>query len=275
MNTLISAATVDPMTILYSVLVLFVTALVLGILLAVCGKKFTVQEDERIGEITKKLSGANCGGCGFAGCADFAKALVEGRAEVDACSATPAENKKEIGDILGVSVSGEETKLVVCCRGGNNATDKYEYMGYGDCRSMELLGGGRKQCKWGCLGMGSCTDCCPEHAIDVRDGGFAYIDHEKCIACGRCIVACPKAIIKRIPKQAKVYIACSNCLRGAKDVRAMCKNGCVGCGLCAKICPEHAIEMVNNLPVIDYKKCVSCGKCSEKCPSKCIIYLDE
>ncbi len=274
-NIILSGATVDPMTIAWSVIILFALAFVFGVLLAVCGKKFAVIEDERIEQIQKQLSGANCGGCGYAGCADFAKAIVEGKANVSSCGVTSAEGKKAIAEIMGVSVSAEDTKLVVCCRGGNNATDKYDYMGYGDCRSMELLGGGRKVCKWGCLGMGSCTDVCPEHAIDVRDGGFAYINRKKCIGCGQCIKACPKMLIKRIPKQAKVYVACTNCMRGGKDVKAMCKNGCLGCGLCAKNCPQSAIEMVNNLPVIDYSKCIGCGLCSEKCPAKCIIYMED
>ena len=59
---------VNPMTILWSTLVLLVLALVFGLVLAFCGKKLAVQEDERIGKVREKLSGANCGGCGYAGC---------------------------------------------------------------------------------------------------------------------------------------------------------------------------------------------------------------
>lgn len=272
--TYILSAAVNPMTILYSSIILLALALIFGLLLAILGKKLAVKEDERVSQVRKNLSGANCGGCGFAGCDAFAKALVEGKADISACSATSVENKNQIGEILGISVSAEETKIIVACRGGNNAVDKYDYMGYGDCRSMELLGGGRKQCKWGCLGMGACTDACPEHAIDVREGGFAVVDRTKCIACGKCISACPKGIIKRIPAKAKVYVACSNCLRGGKDVRAICSVGCLGCGLCAKVCPHQAVTMANNLPVFDYDKCTGCGLCSEKCPSKCILHED-
>lgn len=272
--TYILSAAVNPMTILYSSIILLALALIFGLLLAILGKKLAVKEDERVSQVRKNLSGANCGGCGFAGCDAFAKALVEGKADITACSATSVENKNQIGEILGISVSAEETKIIVACRGGNNAVDKYDYMGYGDCRSMELLGGGRKQCKWGCLGMGACTDACPEHAIDVREGGFAVVDRTKCIACGKCISACPKGIIKRIPAKAKVYVACSNCLRGGKDVRAICSVGCLGCGLCAKVCPHQAVTMANNLPVFDYDKCTGCGLCSEKCPSKCILHED-
>ncbi len=272
---IISAVKVDPMTVLWSTLLLLGLALVFGVLLAVLGKKLAVKEDEKVGKVRKKLSGANCGACGYAGCDAFAKALVEGKADINACNATSVANKGEIGDILGVAVAAEETKLIVACRGGNNAVDKYDYMGYGDCRSMELLGGGRKLCQWGCLGMGSCTDACPEHAVSVMDGGFAVIDQSKCITCGRCVSACPKKLIKRIPKKAKVYVACSNCMRGAKEVHEKCSVGCLGCGLCAKVCPQHAIVMENSLPIIDYSKCTGCGLCSEKCPAKCILHCGE
>ncbi|UKI21019.1 MAG: 4Fe-4S binding protein [Christensenella sp.] len=194
---------VNPLTILWSILVLFVLAFVFGIVLAVLGKKLAVHEDERIRQVRDKLSGANCGGCGYAGCDAFAKAIVEGKADINACCATSADNKKLIAQIMGTSVSAEDTKIVVACCGGNNAQDKYEYMGYGDCKSMELLGGGRKQCKWGCLGMGSCVDACPYGAIQVGMDGYAEVDRTKCIRCGRCVSTCPKKLVRRIPADAK------------------------------------------------------------------------
>ncbi|MEG2456965.1 MAG: hypothetical protein RSB08_04015, partial [Clostridia bacterium] len=102
-------------------------------------------------------------------------------AKLSDCNATSKENKEAIADILGVDNVGEATRVVVCCRGGNDAKDKYSYMGYGDCRSMELLAGGRKQCQWGCLGMGSCVDACVDHAVEVNMKGYSEINQEKCI----------------------------------------------------------------------------------------------
>lgn len=59
--------------ILLSIVVVAVTGMVLGICIAVAAKKFAVEADPRIDEVTGMLPGANCGGCGFAGCADLAK----------------------------------------------------------------------------------------------------------------------------------------------------------------------------------------------------------
>ncbi|HRR89552.1 MAG TPA: 4Fe-4S binding protein, partial [Eubacteriales bacterium] len=232
-----------------------------------------VKGDEKAEQIAPLLAGANCGGCGYPGCSGFAAALAAGKATVEACAATSSENKIKIAEILGASVTeSAPTRVVVCCHGGNDSLDKYEYMGYGDCRSMELLAGGRKVCAWGCLGMGSCTDACHYHACEVGEKGYSEINEALCVGCGACIRACPKKIIKRIPKDAKVYVACSSRDKG-KDVRAICKRGCIACGACQRACPSGAITVIDNLAVIDYSKCTGCGLCHEKCPVKCIIAL--
>lgn len=260
------------MFILKPALLLFALATIFAILLAVLAKKLHVDQDPRIDQVRELLPGANCGGCGEAGCDAFAKSLVEGKATISMCPSTSQGNKDKIAEILGVTNDGEETIVKVFCCGGNKCQDKYEYQGYGDCKSMELLAGGRKICAVGCMGMGSCTDACHYHAVDVNMDGFSEIDNDKCINCGACIDACPKNLIKRIPKKAKIMVACSNHDKG-KDVMSICKAGCIGCGICAKTCKYGAIVMDNNLPVIDYDKCTGCLECVEKCPTKVIKVL--
>lgn len=254
-------------------LILLVLAMLFAIALAYLGKKLAVSRDERIDQVRDCLSGANCGACGYAGCDGFATALVEGKAELSSCNATSKEKKEEIAEILGLTDTGEATKVVVCCHGGQDAKDKYDYVGYGDCRSMELLAGGRKQCAWGCLGTGSCVDACQHHAVTVKQKGYSEVSLSKCISCGRCISVCPKKIIKRIPTSATYYVACSNHQKG-KEVRELCTKGCIACGLCVKQCEVGAITIVDNLATIDYTKCINCGKCAAKCPQRCIVSTD-
>ena len=254
-------------------LILLVLAMLFAIALAYLGKKLAVSRDERIDRVRDCLSGANCGACGYAGCDGFATALVEGKAELSSCNATSKEKKEEIAEILGLTDTGEATKVVVCCHGGQDAKDKYDYVGYGDCRSMELLAGGRKQCAWGCLGTGSCVDACQHHAVTVKQKGYSEVSLSKCISCGKCISVCPKKIIKRIPASATYYVACSNHQKG-KEVRELCTKGCIACGLCVKQCEVGAITIVDNLATIDYTKCINCGKCAAKCPQRCIVSTD-
>ena len=63
--------------ILISMGVLGVTALLAACLLYVVSLFFKVEEDPRIDLVTAALPGANCGGCGFAGCRNFAEACVK------------------------------------------------------------------------------------------------------------------------------------------------------------------------------------------------------
>ena len=159
-------------------------ALVFGTILVVCSHFLAVRKDERIEQVEKLLANSNCGGCGKAGCAQFAEALVKGEVRLSDCRATPAANKEQIAKILGGGEIGEETVAVVHCNGGNACYDKYDYQGYGNSASCELIAGGVKACPVGCIGKKTCVDVCPHHAISVEDGGYAVVDKEKCISCG-------------------------------------------------------------------------------------------
>ncbi len=246
-----------------------VVAVVFAILIVLVSKLCFVPTDEKAEAIQENLAGANCGGCGYAGCADFAKALAEGKATLSGCGPTANENKAKIAEILGVPFSAEESKYaVVHCAGGKVSLDRYQYVGNEGCIAQNALLGGSKVCPQGCMGGGTCVSCCPYHAVQIVDG-VAYANKALCEACGLCVSKCPKHIIELIPKSSKVYVACSTTCKG-KDVINTCKVGCIGCGLCAKNCPSGAITMVNNLPVIDYSKCTGCKVCVAKCPRKCI-----
>lgn len=249
-----------------------VIAIVFAVLIVLVSKLCFVNEDKRVSATQERLAGANCGGCGYAGCADYAKALVEGKASLCDCNATSNEAKEEIAKILDIPFCASVEQIaVVKCAGGINAKDKFNYVGNEGCSQQAVQFGGRKVCPEGCLGCGDCTTVCPDNGVSIKDG-VAIVDKTLCEACGACVRKCPKNLIGLIPKSAKVYVACSTTCRG-KDVMGACSVGCIGCGLCAKNCPEGAITMENNLPVINYLKCSGCLTCVSKCPRKSIKQL--
>ena len=256
-------------TVLIVVAIVAVIAIVFALLIVLVSKLCAVKEDEKEKAVSELLAGANCGGCGYAGCADYAKSLREGRANLCDCNATANENKEQIAKILEIPFTASaKTFAVVKCAGGNLAKDKFDYVGNTSCEAQIGAMGGKKVCPEGCLGGGSCMSVCPDNGVYIKDG-VAVVDKRVCESCGACVRKCPKNLIEFIPTSAKVYVACSTKCKG-KDVMGACSVGCIGCGLCAKNCPENAITMVDNLPVIDYEKCSGCLTCVSKCPRKTI-----
>lgn len=248
--------------------------LLFGILLGVASKVFAVKTDERVPQILEVLPGANCGGCGFAGCNAYANALVTGGVRPNMCPVGGAEVAQKIADILGVE-SEEKEKMVarVLCNGTpERALQKYVFDGPMDCHSAARLGGGEKMCPHGCLGLGSCTKVCRFDAIHIENG-LAVVDVNKCVACGACAAECPKKIIKLLPAKSKYTITCKSVEKG-KLTRHDCTVGCIGCGICAKACPQEAITVKDNLAAIDPLKCVNCGICAEKCPRHAINHVE-
>ena len=261
--------------ILSSAGVLALIALVLGAFLAVASVIFKVEGNDTEEKVASLLPGANCGGCGYAGCASMAKAIANGEESVSACSIVSQENADAICEILGMEKPEIIVKrAVVRCRGNcNNTKNKYDYIGIHDCNAAMRVSGGPNACDFGCLGLGSCAAVCPENAI-VIENELARIDRDKCIGCGACAKACPKKVIEIIPETHGILVKCKNTQKGA-EVRKYCDVGCIACKICEKNCPEGAISVDSGLAVIDFSKCTACGTCVEKCPKGLIIRAGE
>ena len=248
------------------------TGLFIGIFLGLADKKLTVKVDEKEEAILGVLPGNNCGGCGYAGCDALAKAIAAGEAPVNACPVGGAAVAEKIGAVMGVE-GGDAVKMVafVKCAGTcEKAGIKANYYGVSDCKSAAAIPGrGDKACAYGCLGFGSCVAACQFDALHIKEG-VAFVDKEKCVACGKCIQECPNGLIELVPYDAKYAVSCSNKDKGPK-VMAVCDTGCIGCGICAKQCEFEAITVENNIAHIDQSKCTGCGKCAAKCPKKVIM----
>ena len=256
--------------ILFPTLAIGALGLAFGLILAFSSIIFKVEKDERIEKIESALPGANCGGCGYAGCAQFAKAIVEEGAPVNKCNLMTEGIMREICDIMGI----EETEIIkkyafVKCNGDcEKAQDKYEIFGVDSCIDAFNLGGGPKKCAFGCMGLGSCVKVCSQNAITIENG-LAKIDPEKCGGCGECADVCPKNVIEIAYQKQKVFVKCNSTDKGV-IVKDNCSAGCIGCMMCVKACEHDAIKVENFLASIDAEKCINCGKCAEACPKKVI-----
>ncbi len=254
--------------ILYPALVFAALGILMGILLAVAGRVFSVKKDERIEKVAECLPGANCGGCGYAGCAALADAIVKGEAKTSACSVGGPEAAGKIAEIMGLEAEDAVPMLahVTCAGKCGVSKKKFIYSGAADCAAAERLGRGDKVCPDGCIGLGTCVSHCPFEALSIRDG-IAFVDEAKCRGCGVCVTFCPKNVIRLVPKASPVRMRCVS-TDGGKAVRSYCEAGCIGCKICEKACEVGAVKVVNNVARIDHCKCVGCGKCAEKCPRK-------
>ncbi len=257
--------------ILVPVIMLGIFGLVFGIGLAVAAKVFEVEVDERVPLVREALPGANCGGCGLPGCDAFANAVVNGEVPIDGCPVGGADAAAAIATIMGLEASTSEKKVAtVLCQGTcESAPKRAEYYGEMDCREAMIASGGSKDCRYGCMGYGTCVAVCPFDAIVMGDDGLPKVDPEKCTACGKCVDACPKSVMALVPAKQDVIVKCNNLDRG-KIARLSCSTACIGCGACVKVCNFDAITVENNCAVIDYDKCRECYECVEKCPMNCI-----
>ena len=266
--------------ILYAIAILGGLGLLFGAVLAIASKVFYVETDPRLDKLNECLPGANCGGCGYAGCGGYAEAVLNGEAPIGKCASGGNECAQEMAAIMGVEAGTVTRKVaLVRCSGeksydkdGNltkGARMKAEYEGFHDCLAASKVGGnGPLSCKFGCLGYGSCVKVCKYGAISVVNG-VARVDEDLCVGCMACANACPRNLIIPVEPNRNVVIACASLAKGAVTTKG-CTVGCIGCSLCKKICPKDAITIEKNLARIDYDKCDNCGLCATVCPKHLI-----
>ena len=263
-------------TIIWTIAIITVLGLLLALVLYLVAKKFKVEEDPRIDEVEKVMPGANCGGCGFAGCRAFAEAAVKAP-DLDGhfCPVGGNDVMAKVAAILGYEVKAKAPQVaVVRCNGtGANRPVVNEYDGFASCKVKAALYSGDTACSFGCLGCGDCVAACQFGALSMDpETGLPVVDESKCTACGACVKACPKRIIELRPKGPRGMRESVRCVNQDKGpaARKACAAACIGCGICVKTCTHDAIVLENNVAYIDPAKCKLCRECEAMCPTGAI-----
>ena len=261
-------------SIITAVIIVAALGLLIGLILAFASVIFAVPKNEKIEKVTEILPGANCGACGYSGCAGYAEALVKGKAEIGLCTVGGIKAAKEISQILGKENASVERKVaVVHCMGScDNTQNKAEYVGLSSCLAAHKVGEGVTSCTYGCLGLGDCVRACDFDAVKICNG-VSIVDPEKCKACSKCVGACPRNLISLVSLKPQAIVRCSNRQKGAQT-RKLCKSGCIGCMKCMKNCPENAITVKDFCAFVDPLKCSGCRTCVDNCPTGSITFFD-
>ena len=90
--------------IMMPVVVLGITGILMGLFLAYASKKFEVEVDPKVEAILAVLPGANCGACGYPGCAGYASGVALEGAKMTLCAPGGPKVIEKIGEIMGVAV---------------------------------------------------------------------------------------------------------------------------------------------------------------------------
>jgi Na+-translocating ferredoxin:NAD+ oxidoreductase RNF subunit RnfB len=265
---------------IFAVVVLGSLGILSAVILYFVAQKFKVIEDPNIDLVAAELPGANCGACGYAGCRNFAEAMVAaGKMEGYFCPVGGNTVMKNVGTILGLEAIAMAPKVaVIRCNGSfENAPQKISYDGARTCAFAHNLYAGESGCPYGCLGLDDCVRVCTFDAMVMdTETGLPVVIEDKCVACGACVEACPRDIIElrnKGPKNRRIYVSCINEEKGAV-ARKNCKVACIGCGACVKVCKFDAITLENNLAYIDFNKCTLCRKCVTECPTDAILEIN-
>lgn len=251
-------------------------AAVMGVVLGWANKTFHVEVDPKVQAVSNALPQANCGGCGFVGCSEFAEAVVEGRAPVDGCPPGGPSTASAVADIMGVEVDAKYPYKAVlhCAASERQRLGKMPYIGEQTCKAANMISG-IQGCTYGCLGFGDCVDVCNYSALEMHEG-LPKVIYDNCVGCRACEKECPRNLYTMVPFKAErmLVVACSNQDTG-KDVKAVCEVGCTGCKSCERA--SELFHMEDNVPIIDYDSYLpsaeSLPTAIDKCPMESLIYV--
>ncbi len=262
-------------TLAFSGVFMATLGVVLAGVLAFANRKLFVYEDPRIGEVEELLPKSNCGACGQPGCRGFAEKVVTGDLLVAQCTVSSPQQRDDIANLLGVDAGSIEKQVarLACAGGAQVAYLRARYAGLRTCRAAAVVGGGGKECAWGCLGLGDCEVVCDFDAIHLDRHGLPHVDADKCTACGDCVEVCPKQLYTLQPVSRQLWVACKNRADG-DTAEAACEVACTACGKCVADAAPGLMKLDGFLAKVNYEgNHMARRDVIERCPTGAIVWF--
>ena len=116
--------------------------LAFAIVLLIASEKLKVEVDPRVEQISALLPHAGCGGCGFAGCDQYAQAVLNDPQLIGKCGPGGADVAAKIAMVLNVQISnsGPPVRPIVRCRAHTGDRTYYAtYRGIETCIAANAL----------------------------------------------------------------------------------------------------------------------------------------
>lgn len=253
-----------------------VLAGVFALILLIASIKLRVEVDPKIEQVQAALPGVDCGACGMAGCASYAKAVVADPELIGKCAPGGSDVSEAIAKVLNLQASGSGAPMrpIIHCHAKSEDRTVYaQYTGIPSCTAANAQPN-VMACKFGCLGMGDCVAACKFDALHIIDG-IAAVDYDKCTGCMACSKACPRNLIEMVPftHDKMMVVACASKESG-KDTKSFCKVGCIGCKMCTKKSDNFTMSAAT-LARTDYESynpSEDNDTAMEKCPTGAIIF---
>ena len=124
-----------------------------------------------------------------------------------------------------------------------------------------------------CVACGRCMAACPEGIIRASSApsrfGLPELDFRRgyCLLnCVRCAEACPSGALRFLQREMKTNVHLGYAeWRQDRCLRCTEKEDCQAC---VRKCPVRAIHLVKGVPVVDRTACIGCGTCEHVCPAR-------
>ena len=158
----------DRLTMLATIIVMALGAVVLGAALGYAAVKFKVEGDPLVDKIDAILPQTQCGQCGFPGCKPYAQAIAKGEADINQCAPGGEEGIRMLADLLG-----REYKPLSAEHGVEKP------------KSVAFIAEAT------CIGCTLCIQACPVDAIIGAAKQMHTIVPSLCTGCELCVPPCP------------------------------------------------------------------------------------